>query len=128
RTRDTRCTMWTEEWNTAATRGWRANQKPTSTPPTEPITKARIDSHSVIARCFQITPVANHLTIWLPTSTGLEKKNGGRIMRPNTGTVAKNCHSDSATTATINCQNNSVRRDIRKTPPLRGTAHRHSSH
>src|SRR3954470_9430697 len=104
--------------NTAATRGWRANQKPTSTPPTEPITKARIDSHSVIARCFQITPVENHLTIWLKTSTGLEKKNGGSSIFPNTGTEAKNCHSDSATTATINCQKSSVRRDIRRPPPL----------
>ena len=70
------------------------------TPPSEPIANARIDSQSVIARCFQITPVANQSTIWLPTSTGLEKKNGGSRMRPNTGTVANNCHSASATTAT----------------------------
>ena len=52
---------------------------------------------------FQITPVENQSTIWLPTSSGLEKKNGGSNIRPNTGTVANNCHSDSATTATSNC-------------------------
>src|SRR5450755_3383115 len=63
--------------NTAAVRGWRANQKPTSTPPIDPIVKARIASISVTQRCFQITPVTNHLTICCATSTGLEKKNGG---------------------------------------------------
>src|SRR6478735_9483628 len=102
--------------NTAATRGWRANQNPISTPPTEPITKASTDSSSVIIRCFQITPEVNHLTIWLATSTGLEKKNGGSRIFPNTGTVVRNCHSESATTATINCQNSSVRRDISRPP------------
>jgi hypothetical protein len=66
-------------------RGWRANQKPTSTPPIEPITKARIDSIKVTQRCFQITPVANQTTIWLATSTGFEKKNGGSKILPNTG-------------------------------------------
>jgi hypothetical protein len=70
------------------------------TPPIEPITKARIDSHKVISKCFQIRPVENQSTIWLPTSTGLEKKNGGNSTRPNTGTVANTCHSASATTAT----------------------------
>ena len=38
-------------------------------------------------RCFQITPVENHFKTWLPTSIGLEKKNGGNRIRPNTGTV-----------------------------------------
>src|SRR5258708_28302342 len=82
--------------------GWRANQNPTTTPPSEPIANARIDSHSVIARCFQITPLRNQSKIWLPTSTGLEKKNGGSSMRPKIGTVANNFHSPSATTATSN--------------------------
>src|SRR5262249_10774180 len=67
--------------NTAATRGCRANQKQTSTPATEPNTNAKIDSISVTQRCFQITPLANHATIWAATSTGLEKKNGGSSMR-----------------------------------------------
>src|SRR5580704_5463363 len=96
----------------AATRGWRANQKPTATPPSEPIAKARIDSHSVIARCFQMMPLANQATIWLPTSTGLEKKNGGSSTLPNTGTLASNCHSPTTTTATSNWQARSVRRDM----------------
>ena len=55
--------------------------------------------------------VGSQIVKWF--STGVEKKNGGSSMRPNTGTEAKNCHSDSATTATINCQNSSVMRDIR---------------
>ncbi len=38
-------------------------------------------------RCFQITPVANQVTIWAATSTGLEKKNGGSRILPNTGYV-----------------------------------------
>src|SRR5258708_29549038 len=87
--------------------GWRANQNPTTTPPSEPITNARIVSHSVIDRCFQIPPLRNQSKIWLPTSTGLEKKNGGSSMRPKIGTVANNCHSPSATTATSNCNERS---------------------
>src|SRR6476661_9528465 len=86
-TRGSALIIFTYGSNTAATSGLRANQNPTSTPPTEPITKARTDSHSVMKRCFQITPVANHFTTWLPTSIGLEKKNGGSRMRPNSGTV-----------------------------------------
>ena len=49
------------------------------------MTKARIDSSSVTHRCFQITPLANQSTICAATSTGLEKKNGGSTMWPNTG-------------------------------------------
>ena len=79
--------------------------------------KASINSNSVIQRCFQIMPVTNHLTIWLATSIGLEKKNGGSRMRPNTGTVVRTCHSASATTATSNCSDSSVRRDISLPPP-----------
>src|SRR6516164_6301735 len=52
-------------------------------PAAEPIRKARIDSHSVTRRCFQITPEANQATIWLKTSTGLEKKNGGSHTLPS---------------------------------------------
>src|SRR5437763_15278197 len=58
-------------------------------------------------RCFQITPLENQSRIWLPTSTGLEKKNGGSSIRPNIGTVANNCHSPSATTATSSCKERS---------------------
>src|SRR5215475_13944565 len=85
-------------------------------PLAEPITKARIDSHNVIKRCFQITPLENHVRIWLKTSTGLEKKNGGSSTLPNTGTVAKNCHSASATMATRSCNERSASLDI--TTPL----------
>src|SRR4051794_13292533 len=77
------------------------------TPPSEPIAKARTDSHRVISKCFQITPLENQSTIWLPTSTGLEKKNGGSSSRPNTGTVASSCHNASAITATSSCNENS---------------------
>src|ERR1700730_14063198 len=52
-------------------------------------------------------PVENQSTIWLPTSTGLEKKNGGSHRRPNTGTVASNCHRPSATTADGSCNERS---------------------
>src|SRR3954453_20542834 len=106
-TRGSALTILTKGSNTAATRGWRANQKPTRTPPSEPIVKPRIDSHNVIRRCFQITPLENQSRIWLPTSTGLEKKNGGSSRRPNIGTVANNCHSPSATTATSSCKERS---------------------
>src|SRR4029077_12119405 len=85
---------------------------PTATPAIEPIVKARIDSVSVIIRCFQITPLANQATIWLPTSTGLEKKNVGSRMRPNTGTVVRNCHSATPTTATDTWQTRSIKRDM----------------
>src|SRR5947209_4265921 len=91
------------------------------TPPSEPIAKARIDSHKVITRCFQITPEENHVTIWLPTSTGLEKKNGGSSIFPNTGTEAKNCHSARATIATSNCNERSPILDMLKLlsfPPI----------
>src|SRR5262249_25181334 len=81
-TRGSALTMYKEGSNTAATMGWRANQKPTAAPLTEPMTKARIDSQSVMKRCFQITPLENHFTIWLKTSTGLEKKNGGSRTLP----------------------------------------------
>src|SRR5215472_13313018 len=89
--------------STAATSGWRANQKPTMTPANAPIAKARIDSSSVIHRCFQITPLANHATIRLATSAGVEKKNGGSTVTPAIGTVASTCQSTSATTATRAC-------------------------
>src|SRR3954447_7082000 len=83
----------------------------------EPIVNARIDSSSVVHRCFQITPLANQATIWLPTSTGVEKKNGGSSMRPNTGTVASNCQRPRKTTATSNCKERSVILDTVKLLP-----------
>src|ERR1022692_5193152 len=73
-TRGNALAIFTYGSNTAAVRGWRANQNPTSTPPNEPSTKASVDSASVTHRCFQITPVANQTTIWSATATGLEKK------------------------------------------------------
>jgi hypothetical protein len=84
-TRGSALTIFTYGSNTAAVRGWRANQKPTSTPPIEPITKARSASLNVTQRCFQITPLANQATICFATSTGLEKKNGGSRSLPKTG-------------------------------------------
>ena len=71
-----------------------------------------MDSHSVMRRCFQITPVENQSITWLKTSTGVEKKNGGNSILPKTGTVEKNCHSASATTATRSWSARSERRDI----------------
>src|SRR5262245_15705173 len=97
---------------TAATRGWRANQKPTSTPPTDPMTNASTDSTRVIQRCLQIVPSANHLTTRAATSRGVEKKNGGSSLTPPIGTVVSTCHSATATTATRSCNVSSVRRDI----------------
>ncbi len=44
-------------------RGLRANQKPISTPATEPITKASTDSTSVTQRWRQMVPSTNHLTM-----------------------------------------------------------------
>src|SRR5476651_292340 len=84
-TRGNALTIFTYGSNTAAVRGWRANQKPTSTPPIEPIAKASIASISVTQRCFQITPETNQATTWFATSSGLEKKNGGSNILPNTG-------------------------------------------
>ena len=78
----------------------------------------------MIARCFQITPLANQSTIWLPTSTGLEKKNGGSQVRPKIGTVDSNCHKARPTTATSTCKASSITRDMVAIPglpsPLRG--------
>src|SRR6478752_886708 len=83
-----------------------------------------------MTRCFQIVPVANQWTIWLKTSTGLEKKNGGNHTRPNTETVAKNCHSPRATTATNTCRERSFRRDMPTYPavvPANAGTHNHRS-
>src|SRR5579859_1804245 len=111
-TRGSALAIFTYGSKIAATSGLRANQNPIATPRNEPIAKARIDSHSVIARCFQITPVTNQSTIWLPTATGVEKKNGGSTMWPKIGTVAKNCQNASATTATSTCRERSVTRGM----------------
>src|ERR1700756_1995789 len=40
--------------------GLRPNQKPTSTPASDPIANANSDSVKVIAKCLQILPSANH--------------------------------------------------------------------
>src|SRR5262245_1756511 len=84
-TRGTAFIIFTYGSNTAAAGSWRANQTPTSTPPIEPITNARMDSINVTQRCFQITPLANQETICFATSTGLEKKNGGSSNLPKMG-------------------------------------------
>src|SRR5215475_1197482 len=90
--------------------GWRANQKPTNTPAIEPITKASIDSESVIQRCFQIMPSANSFTTRAATSYGVEKKNGGSTSVPKIGTVVNSCHRPIAMTATSACNRRRLRR------------------
>src|SRR4029453_4992595 len=84
-TRGSAFIIFTYGSNTAAVLGGRANQKPTNTPPIDPMTNASTDSINVTQRCFQITPVANQVTICFATSTGLEKKNGGRSNLPKMG-------------------------------------------
>jgi hypothetical protein len=76
-TRGSALIIFTYGSNTALIVGLRANQKPISTPPSEPMTNARIASTSVIQRCFQIVPSTNHFTTRAATSPGVEKKNGG---------------------------------------------------
>ncbi len=108
--------------------GLRANQKPTSTPASEPITNASIASISVIHRCFQIVPSTNHFTMREATSSGVEKKNGGKRVtqffsapkydRPHTGYWVSTCHSAIDTTATRIWRVRSVTRDIVHPPPV----------
>src|SRR5262245_59584830 len=88
-------TIFTYGSSTAATVGWRANQNPTSTPPTEPTTKASAASVRVIQRWRQMVPSANHFTTRAATSSGVEKKNGGSSGLSPTGTVVSKCHSSS---------------------------------
>src|SRR3981189_3998207 len=45
-----------------------------------------------------------------PTSTGLEKKNGGSSTVPKIGTVVKSCHRPSAATPTSTCKKRSLMR------------------
>src|SRR5262249_5025568 len=104
--------------NTSAIVGLRANQNPIRTPPTEPSTKASIDSTSVTHRCFQTVPCANILTTRAPTSAGLEKKNGGSSTRPKISTVLKTCQTAMATTPTSPCKRRSLMRDIDQAPPV----------
>src|SRR2546425_13290838 len=99
-TRGSALAIFTYGSNTAATSGCWANQNPTRTPATDPITKASTDSTSVIHRCFQIVPSTNHLTMRAATSDGVEKKNGGNSLMPPIGTVVSTCHSSTAATAT----------------------------
>src|SRR4051794_16614614 len=108
--------------------GLRANQKPISTPASEPMTKASIASTSVIHRCFQMVPVTNQRTMRAATSSGVEKKNGGRRVtqsfsapkyeRPHTGYVVSTCHSAIDTTATRICKVSSVTRLMSPSPRL----------
>src|SRR6187455_2749318 len=92
-TRGSALIIFTYGSNTAATRGCCANQKPISTPATEPMTNASIASIRVTQRCFQIVPSTNHLTTRCATSTGLEKKNGGNSVTPPIGNVVNTCHA-----------------------------------
>src|SRR5947208_3033218 len=106
--------------------GLRANQKPISTPPSEPTTKASIASTSVIHRCFQMVPSTNQRTMREATSSGVEKKNGGNSFTPPIGTVVNTCHSAIDTTATRIWRARSVARfmaspQVRSVPsPLEG--------
>src|SRR6185436_8481425 len=99
-------------------RGCWANQKPTRTPATEPMTKASIASISVIQRCFQIVPSANHLTTRAATSTGFEKKNGGNKVTPPIGTVVRTYHATTEMTAMRTCNERSLILDMAQLPPL----------
>src|SRR5215470_6666971 len=115
-TRGSALIIFTYGSNTAATAGCRANQKPISTPPTEPMTNASTDSISVIHICSQIVPSTNHLTMRAATSDGVEKKNGGRSFTPPIGTVVSTCQSAIAATATSSCNARSVGRDMQAIP------------
>ena len=81
------------------------------------MTKASIASISVIQRCFQIVPSANHLTTRAATSTGLEKKNGGSSVTPPIGTVVSTCHATTEMTAMRSCNERSLTRDTIKLLP-----------
>src|ERR1700752_3763863 len=85
-----------------------------TTPANEPITKASMDSASVIQRCFQIMPSANSFTTRAATSYGVEKKNGGSTSVPKIGTVVKTCQRPIETTATSACSTRSLTRGMIK--------------
>src|SRR3954470_23808970 len=114
--------------NTALAIGLRANQKPTSTPLSEPMKNASMASTSVIHRCFQIVPSTNHLNTRPATSPGVEKKNGGsrvaqsfsspRYDRPQIGYLENRCQNAMQTIATRICSASSVRRLIGHPPPV----------
>src|SRR6516165_6512449 len=95
----------------AATNGCRANQNPTMMPASDPMTKASTDSTSVIHRCRQIVPSANHLTMRNATSVGVEKKKGGNSLTPPIGMVENTCQRSTTTAATRNCMIRSLERD-----------------
>src|SRR5256714_12161342 len=102
-TRGSALSIFTYGSNTALIIGLRANQKPIRTPASEPTTNASIASTKVIQRCFQIVPSTNQRTMREATSSGVEKKNGGRMVgqsfsapknhRPHTGYLVSTCHS-----------------------------------
>src|SRR3982751_4129152 len=81
-TRGSALSIFTYGSNAALIIGLRANQKPISTPASEPTTKASIASTNVIQRCRQIVPSTNQRTIRDATSYGVEKKNGGNSLTP----------------------------------------------
>src|SRR3954462_14537305 len=107
-TRGSALSIFTYGSNTALIMGLRANQKPISTPASEPTTNASIASTSVIHRCFQMVPSTNQRAMREATSSGVEKKNGGNSFTPPIGTVVSTCHSAIATTATRIWSANSV--------------------
>ena len=111
-TRGSALIIFTYGSKTSAIVGLRANQKPISTPATEPITNASTDSTSVIQRWRQIVPSTNHLTMRCATSSGVEKKNGGSSFTPPIGTVVSTCQASTATTATRICSVRSLKRDM----------------
>src|SRR5437879_13381507 len=86
-TRGSAFAIFTYGSNTALIIGLRANQKPISTPPSEPMTKASIASTSVIHRWRQIEPSTNHLNTRPATSPGVEEKHGGSRITPPIATV-----------------------------------------
>src|SRR5688500_7967743 len=119
-TRGSALIIFTYGSKTAATSGLRANQKPTSTPATEPMTNASMASTSVIHRGRQIEPSTNQLMTRAMTSYGVEKKNGGSTSTPKIGTVVNTCQMVIAATATKSWRTNSFVRDgITRLPSAR---------
>src|SRR5947209_3285287 len=110
-TRGNALIIFTYGSSTAARNGLRANQKPMSAPAADPSTNASTDSTSVIQRCRQIVPSANHLTTRENTSTGVEKKNGG-----STFVAVSTCHSPIATIATRICSMSKLARARPRSP------------
>ena len=116
-TRGSELIVFTNGSKIVATSGLRANQKPTSTPASEPIVKASSASISVTHRWRQIVPCTNHLTMRSATSTGVEKKNGGSTITPKIGTLVKNHHRPSAAAAASDCRSRRTGHGTTRPPP-----------